>query len=108
MEPLPETHEVLSRLSKRTGDDLVADLTEQAQDVAVAVPGCIGISVTLRSHELTFTWMSTQDDIRLIDAAQYIDGGPCQQAFGEQVSCEVSDVLDESQWQLFGLASAAL
>jgi GAF domain-containing protein len=44
--------------------------------------------------------------MRLLDAAQYIDGGPCEVAAlsGEEV--DVGDVLDEDRWQLFALASA--
>jgi len=108
MEPIPETGRVLSRLSSTTDGDLVAELAEEAQSVLLAVPGCVGISVTLRCQELTFTWLSTDGEVRLIDAAQYVDGGPCEQAVEEQLTYDVSDVLDEDRWQMFGLASAAL
>jgi GAF domain-containing protein len=41
-----------------------------------------------------------------LDAAQYLEGGPCEAAAIEGEEIHLDDVLDEDRWQLFALASA--
>lgn len=75
--------------------------------VAEAIPDCVGMSVCHFDADITFTLVTTSERLRMLDAAQYLDGGPCQVAAldGDEVS--VDDLLDEGRWQLLALASAA-
>jgi GAF domain-containing protein len=106
VEPIPESLEVLTRLSS-TGDvDLVGNLKQAAGMVVRAVPECVALSISHFDEGLTFTLTSTSDELRLLDAAQYLDGGPCEVAAVEGDEVAVGEVLDEDRWQLFALASA--
>jgi GAF domain-containing protein len=98
--------EALTRLSETGEVDLVGNLRQAAERVVTAVPECVALSISHFDEDVTFTLVATRVDMRLLDAAQYIDGGPCEVAAlsGEEV--DVGDVLDEDRWQLFALASA--
>jgi hypothetical protein len=91
------------------GDDvgLVQRLTEAAARVVHLMPKCVALSIAVFDDDLTFRRMATSDQIRIVDAAQYVEGGPCELSAlnGEDVA--VDDILDEDRWQLFALASAA-
>jgi GAF domain-containing protein len=67
------------------------------------------MSVSHFDDDLTFTLLATDDRLRMLDATQYLDGGPCEVAAldGDDVDVDVNEVLDEDRWQLFALASAA-
>ncbi len=108
MEPLPETREVLQRLATISQVDLTAAMRAEIEQVLQSVPGCVGLSVTLREHELTFTWLATDDRVRLLDAAQFIAGGPCETAAHTGRALAVADLMDEEQWRLLALAGAAI
>jgi hypothetical protein len=43
------------------------------------VPECVA-TVSLTSNGMTFTLVVTSDEFRVLDAAQYLDGGPCEAA----------------------------
>jgi GAF domain-containing protein len=108
VEPLPETRAALSQLSALGDADLVADLTSQAERARSVVPGLLGVSVAVLREGLTFTFVATQEVIAVLDALQYLDGGPCVQAAREnnEVSLEDADALNEDAWLLFGRAGA--
>lgn len=108
MEPLPETREALRQLSSTGDHDLLAMMTQEATQVVAAVPGCLGLSITLRDHELTFTWLATDPRLRSLDAAQFLDDGPCERAATQGTESSVADLLEEERWRLLGLASAAI
>jgi GAF domain-containing protein len=107
MEPIPESLEVLTRLSVGGDVGLVQRLTEAAARVVHLVPECVALSIALFDDDLTFTLLATSERMRIVDAAQYLDGGPCELSAlnGEDVA--VDDILDEDRWQLFALATAA-
>lgn len=107
MEPIPESLEALTRLSTTTDRNLIKNLRRMALRVAEAIPDCVGMSVCHFDADITFTLVTTSERLRMLDAAQYLDGGPCQVAAldGDEVS--VDDLLDEGRWQLLALASAA-
>ena len=106
MEPIPETRALLDLLW--TGDeDFESWLLTRAQRVASAIPGCVGISIGLRRpFDATFTFVVTDERLRLMDGAQYLVGGPCEEAIDQQEVLGV-DALSESRWQLAALAGAA-
>jgi len=106
VEPIPESLEALTRLSAPGEGDLVANIKDAALRVVQAVPECVALSISHFDEDLTFTLLATTDDMRILDAAQYLDGGPCQEAAVEGDEIDIDDVLDEDRWQLFALASA--
>jgi GAF domain-containing protein len=108
MEPIPETFEVLTRLSATAGVDLVFELKEAAARVIDAVPSCVGLSIAWFDEGLTFSLLATAESLAVIDAAQYLDGGPCEVAAGGSEEVDIPDILDEQRWQLFGAAAGAI
>ena len=73
------------------------------------MPSLLGVSVAVLEEGITFTLVSTADEIAVLDAIQYAAGGPCVEgAHDEQVlEFEVESALDEDRWQLFAEATAA-
>jgi GAF domain-containing protein len=108
VEPIPETRELLDLLKVGPDSDrLETWLFNRAQQVAALIPDCVGVSIALFGQEaVTFTFVITSDRLRLIDAAQFLDGGPCQESANSDVALE-TDVLSEQRWHLFALAEAA-
>jgi GAF domain-containing protein len=109
MKPVPETSRALSELAPYGDVDLAADLDRTARRVQAVVPDCVGFSLSLLAEGLTFTLAATSEEIAALDAVQYLDGGPCVDAFsaGTVLSVPALDVADEAQWGLFALAGAA-
>ena len=107
MEPIAESLEALTRLSDTSGRDLVESMRSAAVRVVKAIPDCVGMSICHFQAGMTFTLLATTERLRVLDAAQYLDGGPCQVAALEGDEVEVDDLLDEDRWQLLALAGAA-
>jgi GAF domain-containing protein len=107
---MPETREALAEfvtLDDPDVDELLADLGRRAQAI---VPDLVGLSLGLAHEGLTFTLLASSNGVASIDAAQYADGGPCVEVTeGRMDSAEidVTDPMDEEQWRLFSLVSAA-
>jgi GAF domain-containing protein len=74
--------------------------------VVQAVPECVAISISHFEGDLTFTLVTTSDELRVVDAAQYLDSGPRESAAIDGDEIDIGDVPDEDRWQLFALASA--
>jgi GAF domain-containing protein len=108
VEPLPETRAALSQLSAWVDADLTADLNSLAEQARAVVPHLVGVSVAVLREGLTFTFVATDHNIAVLDAVQYLDGGPCVQAAAEnrEVSLDDADVLDEDAWLMFARARA--
>ncbi|WP_295661370.1 GAF domain-containing protein [uncultured Nocardioides sp.] len=106
MEPLPETDRMLEELS-RYGDDLRPVLLGMGDRAQELVPSLVGLSLALLREGLTFTLVASHDRLARIDAAQYLDGGPCVTAAHRVEVIEVPDVLDEGRWSAFARASAS-
>jgi GAF domain-containing protein len=106
MEPVPETCMALSELAPYGDVDLAADLDRTARRVQAVVPDCVGFSLSLLAEGLTFTLAATSEEIAALDAVQYLDGGPCVDAFAAGTVLSVP-ALDEARWRLFALAGAA-
>ena len=109
MEPIPETLEALGELeSFSEGSSLEEQLRTTASRAAELVPGLVGVSVSLREGGLTFTVVATGDDIAMLDAVQYVAGGPCVDAIELGQGITTPDgLLSEHRWQDFARASAA-
>jgi hypothetical protein len=109
MEPIPETRAALEEYLELDDSDLGRTLAEMAAATSRIVPECIGLSLTLMREDLTFTLVASDEQMAVIDAAQYLDGGPCVRDDADPAVREVTvdEALDEGQWTLFARTSAA-
>lgn len=111
MEPIPETAEVLAELAASGEAGLRRELELRARLVRTFVPDCVGMSLASKHHGVTFTLVATSDEIAVLDAVQYLHGGPCVDAAHTdevlQVDTDDEAVLDEAGWHQFARATAA-
>lgn len=110
MEPIPETTEVDDQFGPFADDDLLQQLRERSEEVTALVPDCVGITLASRVHDVTLTLAATSSEIAVLDAVQYLSGGPCVDALeAERVMTYPAgdDVLDEEHWLDFARATAA-
>jgi GAF domain-containing protein len=110
MKPIPETTEAADELDPRSdGLDLLEHLTDLANRAQEIVPDLLGVSIARMDRGLTFTLVATAAEIAVLDAVQYIAGGPCVDAAHAMEVREFNqdDVLDEETWRLFAEATAA-
>jgi GAF domain-containing protein len=109
VEPVPETSEALAQLAEGGGTAAATALAHMGQAVREVVPACVGLSLGLFEDHLTFTLVSSDQDIAALDAVQYLDGGPCVDAahLERSMAYHSADPLNEDRWRLFAQASAA-
>jgi ANTAR domain-containing protein len=111
MEPIPETVEAIDEYGPFGADgvDLVALLRERARRVEEVVPDCLGFSLALQEHGVTFALVADGADVAVLDAVQHLTGGAGAAAVGEPdpTGLDLGDVLDEDSWRRSGRASAA-
>jgi GAF domain-containing protein len=111
VEPIPETAEALAELAATSQSDLREQLAYGASLVRRFVPDCVGISLASVEHGVTFTLVATSEDIAVLDAVQYMHGGPCVDAAHTDETLEFNSdeqgVLDEYGWHQFARATAA-
>ena len=109
MQPLPEVRAAAEQLNALTeGLDLLQGLGVLSDVATALIPSVVGVSLTVVVDGDPFTVTSTSDDMRVLDAAQYLDGGPCVEASAPQSGVvNVDDVLDEERWQLYRHAAGA-
>jgi hypothetical protein len=111
MEPIPETEAVVEDYGPfTTGErDMVEELRGSSERVRDIVPECIGITMTSAVDGVSFTLVSSDAQVAVLDAIQYAVGGPCVESVkAEQVLAYTNDdFLGEAGWQLFAQATAA-
>ena len=109
MEPLPETTQAIDELGPGEEEDLLEELLDASEKVQELVPDCLGISITQLSDGIVLTLVATDVDTAVLDAVQYLAGGPCVDAIRAERVLEEQpdDLFDERGWQLFAQASAA-
>jgi GAF domain-containing protein len=100
MEPIPQTEEA-GELEGR-----LHDLGRVARSI---VPELVGLSLGLVRDGLTFTLVASDAAAAGIDAAQYLDGGPCLRGDGEDatIQVDIDDLMHDDTWELFAHASRA-
>jgi GAF domain-containing protein len=110
MEPIPETTKAVDEFGPFSEGDLLQTLKWQSQQVRAIVPDCVGLSLSSAAAGVTFTLVSSVEEVALLDALQYIAGGPCLKAVETQEVLVHSDddPLDEERWQLFARGTAAM
>jgi GAF domain-containing protein len=108
--PMPETREALGEfvgLREPDVEELLDELRLRASEV---VPELIGLSLGLAQDGLTFTLVASDSATAVLDAMQYVDGGPCVEVTeGRLASAEVdpTDPLDEERWTMYARVGAA-
>lgn len=111
LEPLPETGRAMAGLAGFVDGPLAAELVQSAEQVEEVVPNLVGLSVAMVREGLTFTLAATQEQIALLDAIQYVFGGPCVDAALRGSTMHGGDndegLFDEQRWAQFARASAA-
>jgi GAF domain-containing protein len=109
MEPIPETVEAIDGLDPSADDgSLLADLIGSASRGQAAVPDLVGVSIAGFDHGLTFTLVATAEEVAVLDAFQYLAGGPCvEAAHTNQVMEFEPDLFEEERWRFFAEATAA-
>lgn len=110
MEPLKETRQVVEDMLVRGDTKRAANLLRMGRRAQEIVPACVGLSVGLIEDGLVFTLVASSEEVAAIDAAQYLDGGPCVQAAMEGTAMDMDphDLLDENRWTLYARTSAAV
>lgn len=111
MEPIPESVELAHEMGRYLdpGVDLIEHLRDLADKVQTLVPDCVGLSLAWLDRGVAFTLVASNEEIAVLDAVQYLAGGPCVDAveIGTGLSSSAADPLDEDTWQLFAQARAA-
>ena len=109
MEPIPETRLALQRLAEVGDEQLGSDLAEAASALSIRVPGLVGFSITVVDQGVTFTYVTSAFPLAGLDALQYLDGGPCEEALATAEVLDVgsSDLLNEGRWSLFARGTGA-
>lgn len=112
MDPIAATQEAVDEHGPFTyqGKDLLLRLAALAEEIQHRVPSCVGLSLSLAELDVTFTFVATEKRVAVLDAAQYVDGGPCVEAI--QTDSVVAFTTDDGaggqdRWPLFSRASAA-
>jgi GAF domain-containing protein len=110
LRPLPETQAALNELNDFSNPDVAELLEDLGRRVGEIAPDAVGLSVGLVRDGLTFTLVSSDSRLAVLDAAQYLDGGPCVDAAetGSPTTANMSDPLDEDRWRLFSHAGAVV
>ena len=103
MEPIPESSTAFDEFGPFADVDLLEQLSSRSDRVRAIVPNCVGLSLASCEHDVTLTLVATAREIALLDAVQYLSGGPCVDAVrAEQVvTFAHGDGMDEEAWRHF-------
>jgi GAF domain-containing protein len=85
-------------------------LEELQRTVQLIVPEIVGLSLGLVQDQLTFTLVASDGRTAMLDATQYLDGGPCVEVAegrADVINFPGDDPLDEERWRFFSEATAA-
>lgn len=111
LKPVPQTAEAFELL-RALGDPQVAgSMVELGRRVREVAPDTRALSLSLTESGLTFTLVADQPEGMLMDAVQYLDGGPCVDTLDDQqvrATDLATDALDEARWALFDEAGRRL
>jgi hypothetical protein len=110
LELVPESREALAEIIRLEGPELDDELVEMGRVARGLVPDLVGLSLCVISEGVTVTLVAPNSAVAALDAAQYIDGGPCVDAVtepGDMIEADIGDLLDEGRWTVFARSSAA-
>ncbi len=105
--PVPETQEAFDWLGVFSGGSVEESLMRMSREVREIAPDCVAMSLSVVDGDLTFTVQADRPGASLLDAVQYLDGGPCVDAVDTGSAGQTADLpLDEGRWQMFARAEA--
>jgi len=110
MQPIPETLEALAELDAYLDDGTLLDgLRDQSAVAQRLAPGLVGVSVTSREQDLTFTVVATDEEMAALDGVQYLGSGPCVEVLdaGQGMATTSADLFNEPRWRALAQAGAA-
>jgi GAF domain-containing protein len=108
LSPVRDSREAFDWLGAFGNDEIEQSVVRMSKHVREIVPECLALSLTLADGGLTFTMVSDRPGVGLLDAMQYLDGGPCISAvLNERIEATNDLPTDEGRWQLFAQAEAA-
>ncbi|MCW2816464.1 MAG: hypothetical protein JWN84_3919 [Nocardioides sp.] len=107
LKPIPETARAINELDHED-DELLEQLLRTGHQVRSIVPDVVGLSISMIDHGVTLTLVASETDIAVLDAVQYLAGGPCVQAVeDDEMQTHDQSSLDENQWHVFADATRA-
>jgi GAF domain-containing protein len=105
--PVPQSKEAFDWLASYGNVGVEESIVQMGHRVREIVPDCVGVSLTVADGDLTFTMMVDRPGAALLDAMQYLDGGPCVAAVEHGQLWTTQDLpTDEEMWRLFAQAEA--
>jgi GAF domain-containing protein len=105
--PIEATREAFAWMRAFGDSHLEESISAMAERVKAIAPHCIAMSVAVSRGDYTFTLTADRYLAALLDAVQYLDGGPCVEALvTEEAQVTRSLPTDEGQWQMFAAAKA--
>ncbi len=117
MEPLPQSLQVLHRLERSSGEQLLGPLTDVSHVLAAMVPSCLGFSLSYVQQGIAVTFLATGTAVAVLDGgpdAAVLDdgrdaaGGPSADGTDAPLPLDhLTDPLDEQLWAVLGQAGAA-
>lgn len=110
MEPIPESIEAVDEFGPFTDGDLLQQLRDRSERVRVLVPDCVGMTLASQVHDVILTLVATSVELAVLDAVQYLYGGPCVDSLEAEMVLTYpagDEVLDEGHWHDFAQATAA-
>jgi GAF domain-containing protein len=110
LELVPESREALAEIIQWEDPELDEELLAMGRLARALVPDLVGMSLSIVSDGVTFTLVAPNSGVAALDAAQYLDGGPCVDVVsepGRTIETNIEDLLDEGRWTMFARSSAA-
>ena len=107
LKPVAESRVAFDWLDYYGDPAIEQSMARMGRVVRSIIPDCVAISLTMADGDLTFTLMCEAPGAALLDAMQFLDGGPCERAVDDGSIGATSDLpTDEGRWQLFARAEA--
>lgn len=110
--PVSQTRQAFGLLTSSDDGNLEASLLSLGRRVREIAPDCVALSLSLWQRGLTFTLVADDRTSALMDAMQYLDGGPCVDAVTTtspvRTELETAGIVDEERWRLFAQAGKQL
>ena len=107
LQPVPETQEAFDWLGAFDNRDMESSVMGMSRRVREIAPECVAMSLSVVEGDLTFTVAVDRPGASLLDAVQYLDGGPCLDAVqGRHLQYTADLPLDEGVWQMFARGEA--
>src|SRR4051812_40126405 len=92
MAPVPETREAFDWLGTSGDEDLEGSVMAMSRRVREIAPECVALSLSVVDGDLTFTVAADRPGASLLDAVQYLGGGPCLEAVEQREVAHTSEL----------------